>query len=39
MSSQEKGIPLHNVPDNTGYRLIELPAELQSLLESDDAPV
>jgi hypothetical protein len=40
MSSQDNGaIPLYNVPDNTGYRLIELPPELQSLIESDDAPV
>ncbi|KAL6862883.1 hypothetical protein ACO1O0_003122 [Amphichorda felina] len=39
MSSQEKGIPLHNVPDNAGYRLIELPPELQSLLESEAPPV
>lgn len=39
MSSQARGIPLHNVPDNVGYRLLELPPDLLSLLESNDAPV
>lgn len=39
MSSQARGIPLHNVPDNIGYRLLELPPDLLSLLESKDAPV
>lgn len=39
MSSQKKGIPLSHVPDDIGYRLIELPPDLQSLLESDGAPV
>jgi hypothetical protein len=39
MSSQQQGISLCNAPDDTVYRLIELPAELQALLESDDAPV
>ncbi|EHK17916.1 uncharacterized protein TRIVIDRAFT_67141 [Trichoderma virens Gv29-8] len=32
-------IPLHHRPDDTGYRLIELPPELESLLESENAPV
>lgn len=38
MSSQENEIILSHVPDDTGYRLIELPMELQLLLESDAAP-
>lgn len=38
MSTQERAIVLSHVPDDTGYRLIELPMELQSLLESDAAP-
>ncbi|OTA03074.1 hypothetical protein A9Z42_0035320 [Trichoderma parareesei] len=32
-------LPLHHQPDDTGYRLIELPPELESLLESENAPV
>ncbi|KAL7924554.1 hypothetical protein ACQKWADRAFT_311326 [Trichoderma austrokoningii] len=32
-------IPFRHQPDDTGYRLIELPPELQSLLESDNPPV
>ncbi|CAM1511702.1 Fc.00g092150.m01.CDS01 [Cosmosporella sp. VM-42] len=39
MSSQKQGITVSHVPDDRGYRLIELPPELQSLLESDTAPV
>ncbi|KAL7932911.1 hypothetical protein V8C35DRAFT_305796 [Trichoderma chlorosporum] len=41
MSSSQatEKIPLHHKPDNTGYRLIELPPELESLLESENAPV
>ncbi|KPM45336.1 hypothetical protein AK830_g1136 [Neonectria ditissima] len=39
MSSQSRGIPLRHIPDDAGYRLIELPPELLSLLESDTAPV
>ncbi|CAG9980528.1 unnamed protein product [Clonostachys byssicola] len=38
-SSQTRGVPLFNLPDDVGYRLIELPPELQTLLESDQAPV
>ncbi|KAL6872810.1 hypothetical protein J3F83DRAFT_731076 [Trichoderma novae-zelandiae] len=39
-SSQEpEKIPLHYRPDDIGYRLIELPPELESLLESENAPV
>ncbi|KAF4126492.1 Uncharacterized conserved protein (DUF2036) [Geosmithia morbida] len=37
MSSQDKGIPLHNIPDDAGYRLIELPPEVEALLEADNA--
>ncbi|KAJ9136473.1 hypothetical protein NKR23_g9877 [Pleurostoma richardsiae] len=37
MSSQNNtGIPLSHAPDGVGYRLLELPPELLSLLESDD---
>ncbi|KOS22882.1 hypothetical protein ESCO_003970 [Escovopsis weberi] len=32
-------IPLRHAPDDRGYRLIELPPELQALLESDTPPV
>ncbi|TFB00492.1 hypothetical protein CCMA1212_007683 [Trichoderma ghanense] len=41
MSSSQttQKIPLHHQPDDTGYRLIELPPELESLLESENAPV
>ncbi|KAL7911616.1 hypothetical protein GGI35DRAFT_294628 [Trichoderma velutinum] len=41
MSSSQatEKIPLHHRPDDTGYRLIELPPELESLLESENAPV
>ncbi|KAL6694145.1 hypothetical protein J3F84DRAFT_378701 [Trichoderma pleuroticola] len=41
MSSSQatQKIPLHHRPDDTGYRLIELPPDLESLLESENAPV
>ncbi|KAL2691549.1 hypothetical protein Neosp_001938 [[Neocosmospora] mangrovei] len=39
MSSQSRGITVQHTPSETNYRLIELPPELQSLLESDSAPV
>lgn len=39
MSSTDFKIPLRHQPDDVGYRLIELPPELQSLLESDNPPV
>ncbi|KAK5987998.1 hypothetical protein PT974_12134 [Cladobotryum mycophilum] len=40
MSNQPEGsIPLRHAPDDKGYRLIELPPEVQSLLESKNAPV
>ncbi|PTB39169.1 hypothetical protein M441DRAFT_59256 [Trichoderma asperellum CBS 433.97] len=39
MSSADIKIPLRHKPDDVGYRLIELPPELQSLLESDNPPV
>ncbi|KAJ4327836.1 hypothetical protein N0V84_001798 [Fusarium piperis] len=39
MSSQSRGITIQHIPSDTNYRLIELPPELQSLLESDSAPV
>ncbi|OAQ90055.1 Sister chromatid cohesion protein DCC1 [Purpureocillium lilacinum] len=37
--SQEQGIKLNHQPHDAGYRLIELPPELESLLESEAAPV
>ncbi|KAI0013026.1 hypothetical protein F4779DRAFT_613894 [Xylariaceae sp. FL0662B] len=40
MSSQKDlGIPLVHASDGLGYRLLELPAELLTLLESDNPPV
>lgn len=39
MSSQEQGITLYSLPEDTSYRLIELPPELQTLMETDDPPV
>ncbi|RSL71847.1 hypothetical protein CEP54_001056 [Fusarium duplospermum] len=39
MSSQSRGITIQHTPSETNYRLIELPPELQSLLESDSPPV
>ncbi|EQK99413.1 hypothetical protein G6O67_005423 [Ophiocordyceps sinensis] len=39
MSSQSQGISLHHQPHDAGYRLLELPPELESLLESSTAPV
>lgn len=32
------GIPLSHSPDGTGYRLVELPPDLQQQLEREDAP-
>lgn len=40
MSSQrERGISLNHAPDGVGYKLLELPPELLTLLESDTPPV
>ena len=40
MASQgDNGIPLSHAPDGRGYRLLELPPELVSLLEADDSVV
>ncbi|KAF4981329.1 hypothetical protein FZEAL_2862 [Fusarium zealandicum] len=39
MSSQSRGMPVQHNPSSTNYRLIELPPDLQSLLESDSPPV
>lgn len=40
MSSQDnKGLPLSHAPNNTGYKLLELPAEVLELLESDNPPM
>lgn len=40
MSSQgNEAIPVVHAPDGVGYKLIELPAELLALLESDNPPV
>ncbi|KAM0503190.1 hypothetical protein ACHAP8_003232 [Fusarium lateritium] len=39
MSSQSGGVPLQHNPSSTNYRLIELPPDLQNILEAEDAPV
>ncbi|KAH9883624.1 hypothetical protein F4778DRAFT_627953 [Xylariomycetidae sp. FL2044] len=40
MSSQkDAGTPIKHVPDGVGYKLLELPPELLTLLESDNPPV
>ncbi|KAK2605803.1 hypothetical protein QQS21_003757 [Conoideocrella luteorostrata] len=39
MSSQNQGLKLIHQPDDSGYRLLELPPDLANLLESDAAPV
>jgi len=40
MSSQaDAGVPLLHAPDGVGYKLLELPAELLALLESESPPV
>lgn len=39
MSSQNQGLPFYSVPDSSGFRLIEIPPELESLLEAPGAPV
>ncbi|KAJ6786313.1 hypothetical protein PWT90_08749 [Aphanocladium album] len=39
MSSQNEGLPFYNVPDSSGFRLIEIPPEIESLLEGPGAPV
>ncbi|QPG94661.1 hypothetical protein C2857_006653 [Epichloe festucae Fl1] len=39
MSSQNQGIKLIHKPDESGYRLLELPPDLVNLLESETAPV
>ncbi|OAR03277.1 hypothetical protein LLEC1_03060 [Akanthomyces lecanii] len=39
MSSQNEGLPFYSIPDSSGFRLIELPAEIQALLEGPSPPV
>ncbi|KAG6038555.1 hypothetical protein E4U41_004092 [Claviceps citrina] len=39
MSTQNQGITLIHKPDDSGYRLLELPPDLANLLESSSAPV
>ncbi len=39
MSSQGHGTPFYNVSDSAGYRLIELPPELEKTLVAPGAPV
>lgn len=40
MSTQaDTGILLAHAPNGVNYRLLELPADLQALLESQDPPV
>ncbi|KAF9874634.1 hypothetical protein CkaCkLH20_07771 [Colletotrichum karsti] len=38
MSSQDAAIPLTHAPDGRGYKLMELPPELEALLTAEDAP-
>lgn len=38
-SQDEDGIPLASAPDGRGYRLLELPPELEAILDSPNAPV
>lgn len=39
MSSQDQGTAFYNIPDSSGYRLIELPQELEAELKAPGAPV
>lgn len=39
MSSQGQGAAFYNMPDSSGYRLIELPPELEATLTAPGAPV
>ncbi|KAM4054559.1 sister chromatid cohesion protein dcc1 domain-containing protein [Hirsutella rhossiliensis] len=39
MSTQGQGISLLHQSHDAGYRLLELPPELESLIDSDSAPV
>ncbi|KAK1585559.1 uncharacterized protein LY79DRAFT_580979 [Colletotrichum navitas] len=39
MSTQDVGIPFTHAPDSRGYRLMELPPELEALLTAEDAPI
>ncbi|OLN98014.1 hypothetical protein CCHL11_06850 [Colletotrichum chlorophyti] len=40
MSSQDAaGIPLTHAPDTRGYKLMELPPELEALLSAEEAPI
>ncbi|GKT45374.1 uncharacterized protein ColSpa_05555 [Colletotrichum spaethianum] len=39
MSAQDAGIPLTHAPDSRGYKLMELPPELEAMLAAEDAPV
>ncbi|WQF85684.1 Putative sister chromatid cohesion protein Dcc1 [Colletotrichum destructivum] len=39
MSTHDSGIPLTHVPDSRGYKLMELPPELEALLTAEDVPV
>lgn len=39
MSSQAEGIPVRHNPSDAGYRLIELPAEVEAALTGPGAPV
>ncbi|KAJ3943117.1 uncharacterized protein N0V96_007351 [Colletotrichum fioriniae] len=38
MSTQDPGIPLTHAPDARGYKLMELPPDLEALLTGEDAP-
>ncbi|KAK1446860.1 hypothetical protein CCUS01_02419 [Colletotrichum cuscutae] len=38
MSTEDPGIPLTHAPDARGYKLMELPPDLEALLTAEDAP-
>ncbi|ATY63140.1 hypothetical protein CCM_07207 [Cordyceps militaris CM01] len=39
MSGQNEGLSFYHAPESSGFRLIELPAELETLLEGPSPPV
>lgn len=39
MSSQNGGMPFYNVPEGSGFRLLEIPPELETLLEGPERAV
>lgn len=39
MSSQNGGTPFYNVPEGFGFRLLEIPPEVETLLEGPERPM